>query len=264
MNARRIVFIAALLAAQVGLASGRSRGSAADRAMARVGPGQLRPVYLPEKDLTEVRVEGFLLDRTAVTNAQFLAFVKAHPAWRREQVKPLFAEDNYLARWAAPMRLGPAAPPDAPVVQVSWFAARAYCEARGARLPTENEWEYAAQSGMRDPQMLARILSWYGEPTPKVLPAVGQGAPSPEGVRDLHGLVWEWVEDFNDTLVSADSRAGDDSNRLGFCGAGALAAGNRSDYAGFMRVAFRSSLEGRFTLSNLGFRCAQDLPGDAR
>ena len=265
MNAPRLLLIAALLAAPAGFASGSSRtGTPSNRTMARVGPGQLRPVYLPEKDTTEVRVEGFRLDRTAVTNAQFLAFVKAHPAWRRDAVKPLFAEAPYLARWASPTSLGPTAPPDAPVVQVSWFAARAYCEARGARLPTENEWEYAAQSGMRDPQMLARILSWYGEPTPKVLPAVGQGAPSPEGVRDLHGLIWEWVEDFNDTLVSADSRAGDDSNRIGFCGAGALAAGNRSDYAGFMRVAFRSSLEGRFTLSNLGFRCAQDLPGDAR
>jgi formylglycine-generating enzyme required for sulfatase activity len=92
---------------------------------------------------------------------------------------------------------------------------------------------------------------------------VGRGAPSPDGVRDLHGLIWEWVEDFNDTLVSSDSRSGDDPDRLRFCGAGAIAAGDRTDYAAFMRVAFRSSLEGRFTLSNLGFRCARDLPGDA-
>jgi formylglycine-generating enzyme required for sulfatase activity len=237
--------------------------ASASARMARVGPGMLRPTYLPDKDTKEVPVHGFLLDRTAVTNAQYLAFVKAHPLWRRDEVKPLFAEDGYLARWAQPLFPGPAAPADAPVVQVSWFAARAYCEAQGKRLPTRDEWEYAAQAGMRDPQMLARILRWYGEPTPKVLPPVGKGEPSPDGVRDLHGLIWEWVEDFNDTLVSSDSRSGDDPDRLRFCGAGAIAAGDRTDYAAFMRVAFRSSLEGRFTLSNLGFRCARDLPGDA-
>lgn len=237
--------------------------AAAPGRMAQVGPGQLRPVYLPDKNTTEVSVGGFLLDRTPVTNGQFLAFVKGHPSWRKGQVKPLFAEDGYLQRWAAPLRLGPSAPADAPVTQVSWFAARAYCEARGARLPTENEWELAGQSGMKDPEMLQKILTWYGQPTPKVLPRVGQGQPSPDGIYDLHGLIWEWVEDFNDTLVSSDSRAGDDPDRIRFCGAGAIGAGDRSDYAAFMRVAFRSSLEGRFTISNLGFRCARDLPGDA-
>lgn len=254
--------LALLLA--VGMAAAPVRAARAPEGMVRVGPGELRPVYLPDKDTTRIPVEGFFLDRTAVTNRDFLAFVRAHPAWRKDQVKPLFAEPGYLARWAGALEPGAAAPDDAPVTQVSWFAARAYCEAQGKRLPTTNEWELAAQSGMRDPQMLARILRWYGEPTPKVLPPVGHGPASPEGVLDLHGLIWEWVEDFNDTLVSSDSRSGDDPDRLRFCGAGALASGDRTDYAGFMRVAFRSSLEGRFTLSNLGFRCAQDLPGAAR
>lgn len=252
-----------ILAAGLAVALAAPSALAAPR-MARVGPGMLRPTYLPDKDTKEIPVHGFLLDRTAVTNAQYLAFVRSHPLWRRDQVKPLFAEDGYLARWAGPLAPGPAAPDDAPVVQVSWFAARAYCEAQGKRLPSRDEWEYAAQAGMRDPQMLATLLRWYGEPTPKVLPPVGRGAPSPDGVRDLHGLIWEWVEDFNDTLVSSDSRSGDDPDPLRFCGAGAIAAGDRTDYAAFMRVAFRSSLEGRFTLSNLGFRCARDLPGDAR
>jgi formylglycine-generating enzyme required for sulfatase activity len=237
---------------------------AAPARMTRVGPGDLHPVYLPDKDTTTVPVDGFLLDRTPVTNGDFLDFVRRNPEWRKGQVKPLFAEGGYLARWQGPLMLGPSAPEDAPVTQVSWFAARAYCEARGARLPTTNEWELAAQEGTRDPKVLAQILAWYGQPTPKVLPPVAQRAPSRDGIYDLHGLVWEWVEDFNDTLVSSDSREGQSADRVRFCGAGAVGSSDRTDYAAFMRVAFRSSLEGRFTISNLGFRCARDLPGGRR
>ena len=52
------------------------------------------------------------------------------------------------------------------MVQVSWFAASAYCEAQGARLPTWNEWEYAAaadetrRDARKDPVWRERILAW--------------------------------------------------------------------------------------------------------
>jgi sulfatase modifying factor 1 len=232
--------------------------------MARVGPGVLRPVYLADAASATVAVPAFRLDRVPVTNAEFLAFVRADPRWQRGHVPRVFADDGYLAHWAGPTALGPDAAADQPVTRVSWFAARAYCAARGKRLPTEDEWELAAAAGERgpdgaaEPGFRARILAWYATPTPPRLPAVGRRAPNYWGVRDLHGLVWEWVLDFNGTLVSSDSRSGKSGDRLPFCGAGALAASDKQDYAGFMRTAFRASLEARYTARSLGFRCAQD------
>lgn len=227
----------------------------------RVGPGIYRPIFPAQPSEREVKVAAFLLDRTPVTNAQFLAFVAAHPAWRRGSIKPLYADEHYLAHWAAPDRLGDARP-DGPVVRVSWFAARAYCTAQGGRLPIEREWELAAaasekkKDASRDPAYQTQVLSWYTQLAPAVLPAVG-GPKNAWGVRDMHGLVWEWIEDFSASLVEPDSR---DPNRKPFCGGAGATSRDPSAYAAFMRIAFRSSLDARATTAVLGFRCAYDLP----
>lgn len=259
------------LAASLVLAiAGASRAESprADRApaesMAAVGPGELTLFYPPTPDEKTAHVARFLLDRRPVTNREFLEFVRAAPKWRRDRIARLFADERYLSSWKGPDELGPDLAEDAPVVFVSWFAANAYCEARGARLPTENEWELAAAAsetsadGHDDPNLRERLLAWYARPSPSRLPTVGRSRPNYWGVQDLHGLVWEWVLDFNSSLVTGDSRDGGDPNKLSFCGAGSLASSDVSDYAGFMRLAFRSSLQARYTVANLGFRCAAD------
>ena len=50
-------------------------------------------------------VAAFRMDIEPVTNAQFLAFVTAHPEWRKSKVKPIFAEDRYLKRWPTDLEL---------------------------------------------------------------------------------------------------------------------------------------------------------------
>ena len=223
-----------------------------------VGPGTYRPVFPASPSETEIAVAKLWLDRDPVTNAQFLAFVEARPAWRRDRVAALRADRAYLSTWRAPDALGDA-PPNAPVVHVSWFAARAYCAWRGGRLPLEREWELAAaanettRDATRDPKTQARILAWYTERTPARMPDVG-ARTNAWGVRDLHGLVWEWIEDFNSALVTADSRSTGDV----FCGGAAARSQDPGAYATFMRLAFRSSLEASFTTPVLGFRCAYD------
>ena len=76
-------------------------------------------------------------------------------------------------------------------------------------------------------------------------------------MRDLHGLVWEWVDDFNALLVSADNREQGDPDLLRFCGAGAITLQQRDNYAVLMRIAMLSSLKAADTTANLGFRCAK-------
>lgn len=236
-----------------------------------VGPARFTPLFAAPKGARDpapgarteaVLVPAFRLDVTPVTNAEFLRFVTDQARWRRGTVKGIFADDGYLTHWHDPLALGPRARADGPVTRVSWYAAKAYCAWRGGRLPTALEWDLAAAASATawdarsDAALNDQMRAWYARPTPEVLPAVGGGAPNRWGVRDLVGLVWEWVWDFNGALVTGDDRDRDGADRNAFCGAGAQASTNPADWASFMRAGFRSSLEARFTVRSLGFRCA--------
>ncbi len=251
---RRIAILLCLLPAAVAIAGGA--------AWVKLPGGSFRSA-LKYEDARELKLAPFELQKRPVTNAEFLAFVQSHPQWRRDNVASVLAEPRYLSHWAGPATLGGSALPGQPVVQVSWFAASAYCEAQGARLPTWSEWEYAAaadetrRDARKDPVWRERILGWYSKPSSQALPRAGLQMPNAWGVQDLHGLVWEWTDDFSSLLVSGDNRNQGDADKFKFCGAGALSMEDRDNYAVLMRVAMLSSLEARDTTANLGFRCAR-------
>jgi formylglycine-generating enzyme required for sulfatase activity len=265
----RTVAVARALAFTVALPGsvlGAPRMPATPAGMVLVGPGTYRPLYPASPSEQVVAVGRFFLDAKLVTNGEFLGFVQRHAEWRRDRVKRLLVDTGYLSHWADAGSLGPETKPASPVTNVSWFAAKAYCAARSARLPSEREWELAAAAsekvpdGSKEEAFVARILAFYSKPA--VAPSlrdVGLDRPNFFGLYDMHGLVWEWVYDYGASLVAADSREkeGADSNR--FCGTAGANAQRPSDYAAFMRIAFRSSLEAAYTTTRLGFRCAADL-----
>lgn len=216
-----------------------------------------------------VRVQSFYLRTLPVTTAEFLAFADTHPEWQKANVPSVFADQSYLSQLSNPP--SPVSGSDKnpgvsniPVTQVSWFAAQAYCESEGARLPSWYEWEYVAAAdethadARKNPQWLAKILSWYSRPNSSHIGPVG-GTANFYGIRDMHGLIWEWVDDFNALLVSADSRDQGDPDQLQYCGAGAISLQDRDNYAILMRIALLSSLNGADTTSQLGFRCAKNF-----
>ena len=258
---RRWRALAASIAIAVA-AAGAARAADEPSGMIRIPGGRYAPFY-PVKGERPTDVAPFLLDAVPVTNAQFLEFVRAHPEWRRSGVSPLFAEAAYLASWAGDLEPGGEAATDAPVTFVSWFAADAYCAAAGKRLPTEAEWELAAAPAAADPAERAeterRLLAFYARPRGP-LPRVGSTPPNAYGVRDLHGVVWEWVEDFNASVAPSDSRSDRERALEQVCGGSAVGAADAKRYTTFMRVAFRSSLEATYALHHLGFRCARSLP----
>lgn len=234
-------------------------------AMVVIPEGKYEPIMRGKDDPERVTVAAFKLDVRPVTNGEFLAFVRLNPKWRRSQVSPLFADDGYLGAWAGDLELGEGAPIDAPVVQVSWFAARAFAAAQGKRLPTTAEWERAAaagrtqEKGSTEPGYREAALAWFAQPTAATLASVGSGQPNYFGVRDLLSLVWEWVDDFNTALVTGESRADTGLERTLFCGAGAAGARDLENYPAFMRAGMRSSLRASYVVPNLGFRCAQSI-----
>jgi sulfatase modifying factor 1 len=237
---------------------------AADPGYVRVPAGEYKTVLAYEDAPGPRRVSAFEMMARPVSNADFLAFVRSQPQWRRDRVSPLLAGRGYLDHWRGPDKLVPGPQSAQPVTHVSWFAASAYCTARGARLPRWSEWEYVAaadetrRDARGDPAWRERVLAWYAEPASRPLPASGAGAPNAYGVRDLHGVVWEWIDDHASLLVSADNRDQGDPDRARFCGAGALSVADREQYAVLMRVALLSSLEAADSTSLLGFRCVKE------
>lgn len=222
------------------------------------------PFYRSTDDT--VRVESFYIDTHPVTNVDFLAFVTENKQWRRSQAKSVFVDENYLKHWEDDLNLGSNTDPESPVTNVSWFAARAYAKWKGKRLPTLHEWEYVASASTskklasRDKAFVQKILDWYSQPNSDKKPPVGKGTPNYHGVYDMHGLIWEWVQDFNTVFISGESRADEGELKQFYCAAGSsvTADSDKTNYAAFLRYAFRGSLEADYSVGNLGFRCAKD------
>ncbi|WP_250029599.1 ergothioneine biosynthesis protein EgtB [Paractinoplanes maris] len=170
-----------------------------------------------ERPAHRVEVPAFHIDRAAVTNASYAAFIDAGgyddprwwsaAGWDHRQAAGLVAPAHWQRDgdgWAA-TTFGRTAPvvPDEPVVHVCFHEASAYASWAGKRLPTEAEWEKAARF---DPATgRSRRFPWGDEPpSPRhanvdqrhLRPAAAGAFPdgaSPLGVHQLMGDVWEWT-----------------------------------------------------------------------
>lgn len=233
--------------------------SSQNKGMVLIPSGSYKPFIKGKVD--EIQVDSFWIDEKSVTNAEFSTFVDANPSWSREEIKRLFADEDYLSHWATDLfnqdsfLIG-----NAPVVNVSWFAAKAYCEWQGKRLPMLSEWEYAASAlpqGSVDSSSLQEIIAnWYSRSTLSENDTVPH-YKNEFGIWDMHGKIWEWVYDFNSVQSNEDSRNMEETPEGLFCGSASLNASDASDYSTFIRFAFRGSLKGHFTVRKLGFRCVK-------
>lgn len=187
--------------------------------------------YLDTQEVTVERFGQFIKDtgytstvetqgrQTALVEDSTLFFGKS---WESDTVKG--------ANWQRPLgetQDTPETLPNLPVVQISWFDAKQYCEWAGKRLPTEAEWEYAARAG-------TTTEHWWGDQEPRELVGnlpdttfntvfekeinfesfddgaarlalVGTGRANPWGLHDMAGNVWEWTNDWYDPRYYQES-----------------------------------------------------------
>jgi len=230
--------------------------AAGDASYRPIPGGMLRSVLPADGVAADARVAPFLLRERLVTNREFAGFLQSSPAWRSGQAPALFVSPGYLS--------GPGAEDEAPVVRVSWYAAQAYCASEQARLPRWYEWEFAAAADATHPDArddeawLSTILRWYADAGKAPPGRVAATPPNYYGIHDMHGLVWEWVEDYSGLFINADSRAKGEQKQLDYCGGAAVSLADRRNYAILMRLALLSAMEARQDGANLGFRCARD------
>jgi formylglycine-generating enzyme required for sulfatase activity len=147
------------------------------------------PVEVDENPVRTVRVAPFFIDIYPITNAEYARFVGAtshRPPKGWANGKPPAGRETH------------------PVVWLSWFDAAAYADWAGKRLPTEDEWEYAARGadGREFPWGTALEAdrcnyraSAVGSTTP--VGSFPKGA-SAFGCHDMAGNVWEWTASWYD------------------------------------------------------------------
>ncbi len=229
--------------------------------MKEIHGGTFVPLY--GSDSSEVIVAPFLLDVYPVTNKKYKEFVVENEKWRKSKVIQLFADDNYLYKWYSDTEYPKSMLENAPITNISWYAAKAYCAVQGKRLPTMDEWEFVAMASeslanaQTDSVFNQRIIEGYELPKTYAKP-VGSTFKNYWGIYDMHGLVWEWTNDFNSVMITGESRQDASSESTLFCGSAAVNATNLMNYAAFMRYAFRGSIKANYNIRTLGFRCASN------
>ena len=239
--------------------------------------------YDNELPAREVFVPAFRIDRLLTTNEQYRHFVEEGGYERRE----FWGEEGWREReregWAHPLywrREGSGwrerdmfgegeLAPSLPLTGVSWYEAEAYARFRGARLPTEAEWEKAASwdesSGARrrfawgDAAPSARVCNYgfrFWGATP--VGSFPEGA-SAYGCRDMTGNVWEWTStpfegypgfepfpypEYSETWFDGDHRV--------------LKGGSWATGPSVLRTSFRNFFRRHFRIAFAGLRLAAD------
>ena len=223
-----------------------------------------------EQPVHTVHLDAFYMDTYEVTNAQFKAFVDANPQWGKDRIADGFHDGDYLDDWDG--NNYPSGKAEHPVFWVSWYAAMAYAEWAGKRLPTEAEWEYAARGGLSgkkypggddEPTPADANYDWNEDTTP-----VGQYPANGYGLYDMAGNVFEWCLDAYDEdfyAASDDSRnpiAGgevDNFTTIPTNGSRVVRGGSWLSTTYGLRVANRAWSWPPNANDWIGFRCARSV-----
>jgi iron(II)-dependent oxidoreductase len=211
---------------------------------------------MDEKPVHPVRLDGFYLDRTEVTVAQFRKFCES--TGREMITQPNWSRDDH------------------PVVNVSYDDSIAYAQWAGKRLPSEAEWEYAARGGFvqkkfpwgdqepdgnrgnfADKNIDLRWADKGADDKNPYTSPVGIYPPNGYGLYDMDGNVSEWCSDwYSDhyyTVSPKQNPQGPVSGSLHV-----IRGGSWFDYSWFSRCAHRINVRSEARGFFYGFRCAKD------
>ncbi len=219
----------------------------------------------------QVTLSNFYISKYEVTNAEYAEFLNAKGnqsegevgnTWldindsdcQIEQVNGVFkakvGKENY------------------PVIEVTWYGARAYAKWVGGHLPSEEEWEYAARGGNQSKGYKYSgsnnidDVAWYSENSQNAENSISSGKgthkvgtkhPNELGIYDMSGNVWEWCnDDWHESYANALT-AGSSWSDSSFAYR-VLRGGSWNFNSDVCRVAFRDYSYLDYGHNNFGFR----------
>ena len=202
-----------------------------------------------EGPLHRVTVPDFYMGRYPVTNEEYDLYLQENPDSR----EPAYWANRQFNQ------------PRQPVVGVSWDDVKKYAKWAGLRLPTEAEWEYACRANTETRYYFGNKeedlnrAGWYIRNSGDGLHPVGEKEPNSFGLYDMHGNVWEWVEDdIHDNYNGGpnDGSAWIDSPRGSYR---VMRGGGWFSDARLCRSAIRFNLSPDDRSSLLGFRLSRSV-----
>jgi formylglycine-generating enzyme required for sulfatase activity len=215
--------------------------------------GGRRAWYEDEHPRQVMTLGPFRIDRTEVTQGAYAAFLRqvaypAPPDWKGTPPAP--------------------ADPALPVTQVNWMDAQNYCHWRGARLPSEFEWEKAARGpdGRKYPYGDAFDTARANTGKEGEVAPAGHYAESasPYGAVDMAGNVWEWTSSWYLPYPGAtlDSPLFGRRRKVLRGGSAGTSGGHYLLASLTSRGSYRFFLDPRAKAADAGFRCAQSVDED--
>jgi formylglycine-generating enzyme required for sulfatase activity len=211
-----------------------------------------------------VNIRRFAISRFETTWDQWTACVSAG-ACNQGPIDTLIGQQTWArdaANWGRGQR---------PAIMVDWNDAAAYAvfvrgRAGGAayRLPTESEWEYAARAGTStrwsfgDTESQLGAYAWFSSNAGSKTQPVGGKAANPWGLFDMHGNVWEWVEDCYVNSYSGLATNGA-ANTTGDCAFRVFRGGSWYVNPRYLRSAIRSGSSPTNRSYSVGFRLSRTL-----
>ena len=222
--------------------------------------------YDSEKPIHKVYVNDFYISKYEVTNEQFCKFLNEKGNQKEGGVTWLDIKDSDCKIVKQSGRYVPVSGyNNHPVIEVTWYGARAYCKWAGGRLPTEAEWEYAARGGNKSKGYKysgsnnINKVGWYTENSGGKTHPVGTKQANELSIYDMSGNVWEWCADwygsdyYSKSPYENPKGPSSGSSRL-------LRGGSWVNNTYDCRVAIRSWYIPDFSNDSDGFRFSQDSP----
>jgi len=179
-----------------------------------VTPQQQERTQDPERYVNSLRMEFVWIPAGEFLMGSTDGEARERPVHRVRISRPFYLGKYAVTQgeWEAIMGSNPSRfrdDPRLPVEQASWEDAQEFIQKLNAqekgtqyRLPTEAEWEYATRAGATtaysfgDDVSQLRAYAWYDDNSGNRTHPVGQLQPNTRGLYDMHGNVWEWVQDW--------------------------------------------------------------------